>query len=141
MKYLMPFVLINTIFFFQYCKSTEYLPDNYPKAQIVFGSGGGFAGTYNYYYLLKDGSLFKNSSTDSTFQKVKKLEKAKVSQIFKNIELFDLKNYSFNDPGNMNYFIELKDKEGTHQIQWGGNNREVDQNVKTIYQILNNFLK
>ncbi len=135
MKYLIPVLILSAVFLFQYCKSGKYTPDDYPDAQIVFGSGGGFAGTYNNYYLFENGVIFKNSTSDKAFKKVKKIKKEEARQIFNNFETFNLKDYNFNDPGNLNYFLELKTKEGNHKIQWGGS-QEVDGKVKTIYQIL-----
>lgn len=141
MKYLIPVLVIATIFIFNSCKTTEYSPDDYPNQQIIFGSGGGFAGTYTDYHLFENGMLFKKISTDTTYQKVKRLKKDEVTQIFKNFEVLNLQNYKLNDPGNMNYYMEFKTKDGGYKIHWGGNNQPVDTNVKTIYQILNNFLK
>lgn len=139
MKYLLPVLLLASLFVFQYCKSSKYTPEDYPDAQIVFGSGGGFAGTYKHFYLFENGQLFKNSTAKPDFEKVKKVKKSVAKQVFNNYETFKLKDYQLNDPGNMSYYIEYKKGGEQHKIQWGGNNQDVDPNIETIYKILNNL--
>ena len=141
MKYLIPVLILSVPILFQYCKTTTYTPDDYPAGQIQFGSGGGFAGTYHHFYLFENGELYKNSTTDKTYQKVKKVKKSQVTQIFNNYELLGLKNYKLNDPGNISYYIHFKNKGLDHKIQWGGNNEQVDKNVETIYNILTGLSK
>ncbi len=141
MKFLVPLMILSCLFLFQYCKTTTYTPENYPARQIVFGSGGGFAGTYNHFYLFENGELYKNSSTDAAYKKVKKLKKQQVAQLFNNYEKMGLKDYKINDPGNMSFYVEFKIGDNNHKMLWGGTNETVDPNVKTIYSILTRFTK
>ncbi len=141
MKYLIPILILSVCLLIQNCKTTAYTPDDYPENQIIFGSGGGFAGTYNYYYLFENGELYKNSTTDEKYLKVKKVKKNQVKQVFNNYDLLKLKDYTFNDPGNISYFIHFKNKEVDHKIQWGGGNEVIDKNVDTMYKILMSFTK
>jgi len=141
MKYLIPILILATLFLFQYCKSSKYTPEDYPAKQITFGSGGGFAGTYTHYYLFDNGQLFTNSTADKTYKKLKKVKKAQVTQIFRNFEVMNMKSYQVNDPGNMSYYMEFKEKESSHKIQWGGNNQKLNKNVQTIYDILMSLTK
>jgi len=141
MKYLVPVVLFASLFLFQYCKSGKYTPEDYPDAQIMFGSGGGFAGTYNHYYLFENGELFKNSTAKPAFEKVKKVKKSVAKQIFNNYKTFKFQEYQLDDPGNMSYYMEYKNGDNKHKIQWGGNNQKIDPNVQTIYKILTNLTK
>ena len=141
MKFLIAILIISSFFIYQSCKTTTYTPDDYPEGQIVFGSGGGFAGTYNHYYLFENGELFKNSTIDTSYQKVKKLKKAQTSQLFSNYEFLRLKDYSFNEPGNMSYYIHFKNKDINHKIQWGSTTEQVDRNVENFYKTLMKFTK
>lgn len=136
MKYLIPALVLLSIFVFQHCKSTQYTPEDYPARQIVFGSGGGFAGTYNHFYLFENGQLFKNSSTNPNFVKVKTIKKKQVSQLFDNYDNLHFENIKINDPGNMSFYVEFKTKDKSHKMLWGGNNKTIDPNVKTVYDIL-----
>jgi hypothetical protein len=136
MKFIISILIISSLLFFQYCKTTSYTPDDYPAGQIIFGSGGGFAGTYNHYYLFENGALYKNSTVDTSFQKVKKIKKNQTTQIFSNYEFLNLKDYSMDEPGNMTYYIHFKNKDINHKIQWGGTNEQVDKKVETMYGIL-----
>ena len=141
MKYFSPIFLLSALLSFFSCKSTQYTPENYPDAQITFGNGGGFAGTYTNYYLFENGQLFRNTTAKPDFEKVKKVKARTVKQIFNNYKTFQLKDYQFNNPGNMTYYIEHKQAGHSHKIQWGGNNEKVDQKVETIFKILMNLTK
>lgn len=136
MKYLLPFLLTLAILTLQFCKSNKYTsPDDFQGDQIRFGSGGGFAGTYDYYYLMSDGALFKNTTTDQNFVKLNKADKAQVKQLFNTYNDMGLDKYQLDDPGNLTYFLEIRQNGQDHKITWGGG-QNVDPNVKTLYQIL-----
>lgn len=141
MKYLFPILLIGTLLFLQNCNSSKYTPDDYPDGQIIFGSGGGFAGLYHHYYVFENGQIFKNSSDNAAYQKVKTIKKSQVKQLFNNYETFGLEQISLNDPGNLTYYLHFKKDAIDKKLTWGGNNEEVPNNVKTTYQILNNLIK
>ena len=141
MKYLIPVLLLSIALFLQNCKSTTYTPDDYPEGQIIFGSGGGFAGLYNHYYVFENGQIFKNSSDDANYQKVKSVKKSQVKQLFNNYETLGLSQISLDDPGNMTYYIHFKKGEINKKFTWGGNHEEIPGGIETIYQILNNMIK
>lgn len=106
----------------------------------MFGSGGGVAGLYNYYYVLENGQAFKKSTTDTAFVALKNVSKKKISQIFNTYEQLNLKDYQIDNPGNMSYYLTFKQDGNDHQLTWGGG-KEVDPRIKTIFANLNALMK
>ncbi|MDB2607065.1 hypothetical protein N9Y48_04745 [Zobellia sp.] len=59
------------------CKSQQYTPDELPDKQLVFGYGGGMAGTVNTYILLENGQLFHTNSLTQETEELEPLSKKK----------------------------------------------------------------
>ena len=116
------------------------MPSNFPKQQIIFGSGGGITGAVTEYALLENGTLFSKKGIQGEFKSLTKTEKKLTTQLFKNIEMLQLKEVQVNQPGNRYHYITLKDKSGEHQIMWS-NHESVPNKVKTFYDILNHLTK
>lgn len=123
------------------CKSTQYTPKDFPDAQIIFGSGGGFTGAVTEYTLLENGQLFKGNSLRDEFVSLKKIKKDVVKQMFKNYDFLNIGAETINDPGNLYYFIQFKDKDKQERkITWNDQSA-VSDNVKTYYGILSGLTK
>jgi len=123
------------------CKSTKYTPANFPESQITFGSGGGITGLVTDYTLLENGQLFKRNSRDNEFEALPKIKSKLTKQMFKNYNFLGIGDFTTNDPGNMSYFIQFKDKDNKeHKITWNDQS-EVDDKVKTYYSLLTSLTK
>jgi len=135
---LLLFLSLTTLFTF--CKTQDYTPTDFPKSQIIFGNGGGFAGTMNEFVLLENGQMFSKTSREGDYSSLKKLERNATKQLFNNIETFKIKDVQLDNPGNMYYYVQIKDKNNEHRIVWGGGD-PVPKQVKTLYNILNYYCK
>ena len=125
---------------FSFCKVKKYTPVDYPKGQIIFGSGGGFAGTVTEYVLLENGQLFTKKSLEGEYQNVKKLERNVVKQMFNNISFLKIEEVELNEPGNMYYYLQIKNKNSDHRIVWGGS-QPAPKEIKNFYNTLNYLCK
>jgi len=132
--------LLLMVVIFSFCKTQEYTPTNFPKQQIIFGSGGGITGAVTEYALLENGALFSKKGIQGEFKTYTKADKAITAQLFKNIEFLELKEVQVNKPGNRYYYISFKDQSGEHQITWS-NQEAIPDKVKTFYNILNHLTK
>ena len=141
MKKIIPylFLLLMTVSF-SFCKTQEYTPTDFPKQQIIFGSGGGITGAVTEYALLENGAVFSKKGINADYKAYTKANKELTSQLFKNIELLRLKDIQMDSPGNRYFYVTLKDKSGDHQIMWS-NPESVPNNLKTFYDILNHLTK
>ena len=133
-------LLLLMVVTFSFCKTQKYTPVDYPKQQIIFGSGGGITGAVTEYALLENGAVFSKQGIQGEFKTLVKAEKAITTQLFKNIELLQLKDVQVNEPSNRYYYVTIKDKSGEHQIMWG-NAEAIPNKVKTFYDILNHLTK
>lgn len=122
------------------CKTAKKSFDPKSEKYMSFGSGGGFTGKVNQYFIKTDGNIFKKVDTGFVF--LSKLPKNNVDQIFSNFNTLSLDKTILNNPGNMYYFIEHNkmDEYGPQKLTWGG--KELDnKNIETYYQILMNSIK
>jgi hypothetical protein len=120
------------------CKTSYTTPEDYPKTQLVFGSGGGFAGTVNTYYLLEDGSVFHEAPRDTTAQKIRALDKQEAKALLAEAEALDIPTRQLNAPGNMYAFIEWRTAETRNRLVWDLNNAnsKVDPALQAFHKKL-----
>ncbi len=114
-------------------KKPIFDPNEAESDYILFGSGGGFTGKVNNYYLNKNGDVFLPK--DTTFVKVSSVSEEMVNQIFKNYTVLGLDKMILNDPGNKYYFIERNINGQKQTLKWGNNPLD-NNNVKTYFDIL-----
>jgi len=133
MKYFLPVWLLT---FFVCCKTTQLSPEQYDKAQIVFGSGGGFSGAYNEYTLLDDGRLFQRNKDNKSNTEIKKVDKKITTQIFNNIKTFGLDQFRHNEPQNLYYFLKYRTPADSNKIVWSGKPENQLAVVNSIYKLL-----
>jgi hypothetical protein len=140
MKYYI-YLFFGCLFFFS-CKSNDivYTANSVEGERIIFGNGGGFAGTVTTYMLFDNGQMFMKGPRKDSFVSHQVIEQKLCDQLFKNSETLGLKDMTVNDPGNMYYFIELVGKEEKKKLMWGGN-EEVDPMLKAYYQNLFDLAK
>lgn len=109
--------------------------------QIAFGSGGGFTNLLIEYYLLEDGKIVQKSKEGQGYNILTRIDKDKATQCFANSKILKLDTLAFNEPGNMYYFITIRnDAKSENRIVWGSNDKPAPNEVKSFYKILLNFL-
>lgn len=123
------------------CKSTQYTPMDFPEAQLVFGTGGGFSGIVTEYTLLENGQFFKKTSNDGQHKESKKVKRQVTKQLFNNYDFLKLGQIDYNHPGNLYYYITRKSGETEHTITWGDGSTPIDPNIKTFYRNLTQLVK
>lgn len=115
-------------------------PLNTKQKVLTFGGGGGFTGVSTTYYLLEDGTLFRNGLTDTTFYLEGKLPADVVQQQFVNYHQLGIDKLNFDEPGNKYFYLEMRNKNERHKVQWGGQNLE-DNGPKLLYSLLMKIVK
>jgi hypothetical protein len=96
-------------------------PNNFNGKMIEFTNGGGFTGTFNSIFLLEDGSLYRNGASDTSFIYVATLDKNLTQQQFDNYIKLQLDKIQLDEPGNRYFYIQFKNGNNTHKVQWGRN--------------------
>jgi hypothetical protein len=124
--------------------SRKMTPDNYEKCQIIFGNGGGFANLINEYHLLENKRLYHKKNTDTSFAKLGKQNADSVNLLFAKTKALMADTNALHNPGNMYYFIKLKDKNKTQEVTWGGAKENADESIlqkaKELYKELMNLV-
>ncbi|MDP1623946.1 MAG: hypothetical protein Q8M08_16600 [Bacteroidales bacterium] len=122
------------------CKSTQYTPKNYKGSQIIAGSSGGVTGMMKEYILLDNGHLFLSKGLTGEWKEVRKLKKSKTREIFKKAEILGLSTVKFKHPGNMTYYLNLKQPPRSNEIKWGESGISPPEGISEFYNyLLSNF--
>jgi len=113
-------------------------PDKYKKSQIIFGNGGGFTNLVNEYHLLENGQLYHKRSIDTVFTELGKQNSDSVKILFAKTKVLFDETKDFREPGNVYYFIKLKQDSTTTEIVWGAS-KETSP-AKELYKELMNLV-
>lgn len=128
MKYIVGFLLL----LFASCKTaskTATVETYQTKIEsIVFGSSGGFSGKANSFTLTKEGKIMKQDA------ELKTLDSAVRDELFKEAEA--LLEFSFNEPKNMNSFLEIKTAGKSNRILWPQGSDKMDARVSGLHKKL-----
>jgi len=108
---------------------------------IVFGSFGGFAGSYSEYTLHDNGDVHYRSALKGEHSVIENIDETTLSQLFQSIETLELYELEVSDPGNMTYFLKFNYKNEGHELQWGGNNVHVPDKLITYFRLLRSLTK
>jgi len=122
--------------FFGQCKHPRYTADNLPDEYLLFGNGGGFAGTETTYTLLENGQLFKSTSAAPQLVELKNCNRKLADRLIETAEDLGILQLDFVHPHNIYKFIELKDDGQTRRITWGDPAHPVDEKIGALYEQL-----
>lgn len=123
-------VLIISSFFIG-CKNSATLPERigdvlegeYLPLRYAVGRGGGFTGDYQEYILQENGKVFKYDFNYDREVFTKQLSPEELTYFMKRINSLDLDGISIYEPGNMTYYIEIREGElSINKIVWGHGN-------------------
>lgn len=124
------------------CKSNQALvQDKTQMRSIEFGNGGGFAGSLTKYKLYESGLIEIQDKINGSFRSYNNIEEKVCQQIFNSIESLNLESKGIDDPGNLYYFLNVKDGENSMKFNWGGVNQKADPALKQYYKLLTSLAK
>ena len=122
------------------CKSAQHTADKLPAEQIRWGSGGGFTGKETSFALLENGQIFQFKTLDGSTTELAGTKAKAARNLFSKAKALALRDVKHDHPGNMYYFLELRDAAaGTHRITWG-NEMPVEPKAKDFYMMLQQLL-
>jgi len=114
------------------CSSSKNLSssENSSHDLIVFGEGGGFAGTVTTYKLYKDGKLFRKKPREGAYSQLESIDQTQAEQYFSTVEAMGFKNMACDEPENWYYFLELGSDVEKTKLVWGSNSRSATETLK-----------
>jgi hypothetical protein len=105
--------------------------------RYAVGKGGGFTGDYKEYILCENGKVYKRDFSYDREVFTKQLSDADLQYFLEKIEELGLEGLSINEPGNMNYYIEIREgKLSLNKILWGGNSYYPPDNLVAFHKEL-----
>ena len=118
------------------CKTVQLSPEQYDKAKIYFGNGGGFSGKLNEFCILSNGEVYavNPASREATLRNT--ASRSDTKSLFKKIENANLNQYPYDKPGNMFFWMKHHTQSDTTYLIWGNQDIETDTNVINIYEQL-----
>jgi len=134
MRFLLLFLLlIGSLVIWQGCKTQEVSFKDYKGPKLMFGEGGGFAGSVNEYIVFPNGQIFlkKNDGAAVAFAKIKK---RKAKKLFKKADEMDLIKMSYKKPGNMYYYIGYKKDKEFSKSTWGREEHLINEPLDSFFR-------
>jgi hypothetical protein len=118
------------------CKPTQFTPKNHKGDQLLVGSSGGVTGMLKEFVLLDNGQLFVSNGLKGEWKEVRKLKKSKTKEIFEKATALGLGTLKFKHPGNMTYYLLLKQPPRSNEIKWGESGVEPPDGISAFYEYL-----
>jgi hypothetical protein len=133
--------IILVFFLVNACRSIVFHPATYTENLLSSGEGGGFTGIETRYFFTKTGQVFQQTGQDTALNKMPSVSRKIVSQAISTIYQLDLVSYSYQNPGNVYKFLEIKLDGKVNRIVWGAANDGVKPVCPELYHLLNQTLK
>ena len=122
------------------CQTKKFTLLDYPEKIIVFGSGGGFAGTVTEYCIFENGQCFLKKPGEKKFNAIAGIDQNVAKQVFNNYITLDLANIKLKSPGNMYYFVKHGKKDKMYELVWGAYGQSPPNKLKSYYDFLNSII-
>ncbi len=128
------YIIIFALFLFASCKTAKLKG---PERYIVFGHGGGFVGKEHTYKLSSYGKLTVANTEDSVRELKIKVSQKNLKKIFALADSVQKTAVLFVHPGNVYYFISLKNNTRIPDYTWGETNYTAPEPLMRLYEMLN----
>lgn len=100
---------------------------------ILLGSGGGVTGVATVYQITPKGEVFKGKGVGVVkYTECAKIRRAKAKKMIAKVAAA-VSSINFDHPGNLYYFLTLKENDGEKKITWGDADHKVPDNVKLLF--------
>jgi hypothetical protein len=110
------------------------------ESEIIFGTYGGFAGSYDEFTLHVNGEVTYKNSLKADPVRIKDIKHQVARQLFHNVNELELYKLVINDPGNLTYFLKFDYSGQMQELKWGGN-QLVPDHLKSYYRLLRSLTK
>lgn len=132
-------VALACVLIFSRCKITRYTPDKFPSQQLIWGSGGGFAGIETSFYLLPNGQIFRRQGIAKPFEELVSIKKKKAGAYFEKAASLQLFKQDIDKPGNLYYFVQEITNATDSRAIWGSGDYLPPQGLLALYRELHDL--
>lgn len=125
------------------CKNQKQTADNKPKEvmkkdsslKYCVGKGGGFTGAYDEFILYENGNVYKRDFTYNRDVFRKQLTDIERDYFLEKINEMGLEGMDINQPGNMSYYLEIKQGEQSiNKVIWGAHSYYPDKKLEAFHK-------
>ena len=88
------------------------------------------------YVLLDNGQLFLSKGLNGEWKELAKLKKSKSKEIFNKADEVKIGTLKFNHPGNMSYYLILKEPPRSNEVKWGETGVTLPDGISAFYDYL-----
>ena len=127
------YFILSLVFFLSCATSKNNKKSTTEIDLITFGSGGGFTGEITTYTLLLDGIVLEGKN------QINQIDPKQALLLYHKAEKW--KNYSYDQPQNMYFFLEIKTAEKTNHIVWGYGSKKANPEILNFYIELMGLVK
>lgn len=100
---------------------------------ILLGTGGGITGVATVYRITPGGKVFRGKGVGEVkYTECGKIKRAKAKKMIGKVAAI-VSSTNFDHPGNLYYFLALQENDGEKKITWGDADHMVPDNVKSIF--------
>ena len=131
MKYI--YIIFCFSMFFASCKTAKL---EGPERFIAFGSGGGITGKVNVYRVSSFGKLYNDIAGGSSSEVKTHLTNKTLKNIFALADSLQKSTAPFSNPGNIYYFVSLKNNIENPDYTWGQIDFIVPEPISRLYHLL-----
>ena len=97
-----------------------------------FGRTGGFTNIPMEYALQKNRRVYEIAA--DTANPVNRISRKEMKEIMAAFDSLDFKSLKLNEPGNMTYFVFVRNETWENRIQWSDNTN--NEQVRNLYKLL-----
>lgn len=124
------------------CQTTKVSTiENFNGKVIIFGSKGGFTNSTTEYRIYENGQFEKYLKSAQSIEPLNRLASNQCDQIFNNFYSLGLDKMDVDEPGNMSYFIQMKNGNSNKKLRWKSADATVPHQLKQYYKILGQIAK
>ena len=97
---------------------------------------------YTQHKINDNGRIEKYNFKDKTYEDYHQVKKSKVKTFFTRIKTLNLKDYSYNKPGNItDYLIILTDSQNTNRIAWDNGSSQINPEIIAFFKDVDLYIK
>lgn len=134
-------LLFLPLLFFAQCKVVKYTPEKLPAKQLIWGSGGGFAGIETSHILLENGQIFRRTGVEGNYEELVPLKKKEAEALFDKLASLQLYKQDIDKPGNLYYFLQEITEAIDSRATWGAGDYLPPQSIVSLYRELHDLVK
>jgi hypothetical protein len=125
-------ILVSLFILLISCAQPRKMTGSDAGESVRFGKTGGFTNIPMEYALQKNRRVYEIAA--DTANPVNRISRKEMKEIAAALDSMDFKSLTLNEPGNMTYFVLVRNESWQNRIQWSDNTN--NEQVRNLYKLL-----